>query len=503
MKKKINIIGAGIAGLSAGCYLQMNGYETEIFEMHTLPGGLCTAWERQGYHFDGCIHWLVGSSPSDVFYNLWNELVDMRNFRFIYDEEYLRIEDKFGKYISLYKDADKLEKELLTKAPEDKKLILELVNDIKKFSGLDLPVDIAPETMTVADILKMIAKIAPYFYKIRKWNKFDFRQYSEKFQNPLLQKAIEYAFVPEMSAFFFIYSMAGMHRKGSGYPVGGSLNLSRQIEKRYFELGGNIHYNSKVVKIETDSDTPNSAVTGIKLENGDSHGSDIVISAADGHYTIFEMLGGKYVDNKIRKIYDTYIPFSSYIQVSLGVARKFDNVPSKLIFPPDKPIRIDEQTSWDVLETRIFNFDPTMAPVGKTVITVILGTSEYLYWVDLKKNNPGQYKAEKTRIASEVIDAIDCRFGNVKQFLEVTDVSTPATVIRYTNNWKGSFEGWVLTPEIGLKQIKKTLPGLQNFYMAGQWVEAGGGLPAVLMSGRNVAQVICKKDKKKFSTLSF
>ena len=62
-KKKIGIIGAGMAGLSAGCYLQMNGYDTEIFEASNSPGGLVTAWKRKGYAIDGCIHGLVGSSP--------------------------------------------------------------------------------------------------------------------------------------------------------------------------------------------------------------------------------------------------------------------------------------------------------------------------------------------------------------------------------------------------------------------------------------------------------
>ncbi|OYT33480.1 hypothetical protein B6U96_15390 [Archaeoglobales archaeon ex4484_92] len=61
MSKKVIIIGAGIAGLSTGCYLQMNGYETQIFEMSQSPDGLCTSWKRKGYVFDGCIHWLVGS----------------------------------------------------------------------------------------------------------------------------------------------------------------------------------------------------------------------------------------------------------------------------------------------------------------------------------------------------------------------------------------------------------------------------------------------------------
>jgi len=49
MAKKVVIIGAGIAGLSAGCYARMNGYDVEIHEAHHLPGGLCTAWKRQGY----------------------------------------------------------------------------------------------------------------------------------------------------------------------------------------------------------------------------------------------------------------------------------------------------------------------------------------------------------------------------------------------------------------------------------------------------------------------
>ena len=56
MEKSIIIIGAGIAGLSAGCYGQMNGYRTQIFEMGTKPGGLCTSWKRKGYTIDGCIH---------------------------------------------------------------------------------------------------------------------------------------------------------------------------------------------------------------------------------------------------------------------------------------------------------------------------------------------------------------------------------------------------------------------------------------------------------------
>ena len=50
MDKSLIIIGAGVAGLAAGCYAQMNGYRSQILDLHTIPGGLCTWW-RRGDHF--------------------------------------------------------------------------------------------------------------------------------------------------------------------------------------------------------------------------------------------------------------------------------------------------------------------------------------------------------------------------------------------------------------------------------------------------------------------
>lgn len=44
---------------------------------------------------------------------------------------------------------------------------------------------------------------------------------------------------------------------------------------------------------------------------GFEHRGDIVISAADGHTTILDMLEGKYLDDKIRRYYDE-LPFPAY-----------------------------------------------------------------------------------------------------------------------------------------------------------------------------------------------
>jgi phytoene dehydrogenase-like protein len=84
LEKSIIIIGAGVAGLAAGCYAQMNGYRSQIFELHDIPGGLCTAWERKGYLVDGCIHYLFGSAPGQPFNQVWQAYPGIRIGRPIY-----------------------------------------------------------------------------------------------------------------------------------------------------------------------------------------------------------------------------------------------------------------------------------------------------------------------------------------------------------------------------------------------------------------------------------
>ncbi len=74
MSDSILIIGAGIAGLSAGCYAQMNGYRSQIFELHHHPCGLCTSWKRRDYLFEAGVQSVTGTSPQSKVYQLWEEL---------------------------------------------------------------------------------------------------------------------------------------------------------------------------------------------------------------------------------------------------------------------------------------------------------------------------------------------------------------------------------------------------------------------------------------------
>src|SRR5512133_2488751 len=119
----IIIIGAGFGGLSAGIYGRLNGYNTRIFEMHYKPGGLCTSWIRKGYTFDGCIHWLTGSSPLSGLHDIWEETGIAANRKIIDPDEYMRYEDNSGRTLIFYTNINRLEKHLLEFSPADRRPI--------------------------------------------------------------------------------------------------------------------------------------------------------------------------------------------------------------------------------------------------------------------------------------------------------------------------------------------------------------------------------------------
>lgn len=496
MEKSIIIIGAGIAGLSAGCYGQMNGYRTQLFEMNDKPGGLCTAWKRSGYTFDGCIHSVGGTNPNFKLYHYWNELIDMKKLEFFYHDMLGTVEDENGNVVRFFTDPDKLEKELKSIAPEDAKFIHGFIKAVKKLANFDLMPSKPLELWNPLDYYLSQFRVAPVLYYLTKWRK-SVEDTTKKCKNPLLKRVLNQDFFSHFPALFLILSLGHLHNKNSGYPIGGSLPFARLLEKKYLELGGKIHYKSKVTKINTKD---NQAI-GITLENGETHNdADIVISAADGYYTIFKMLEEQYINKKIRKLYSEHPIFPSAVLIFLGVSRTFENEPSGIDLSLKKALVVDEQSKLDRIPITIYNFDPTLAAKGKTCIRVILNTDNYQYWNDLRKNNKQNYNQEKDRIAKEIIEILDQRFGNIKNNIDVIDVATPATFKRYTNNWKGGTQGWEWTPGLIPEFIKKELPGLENFYLIGQWVEPGGGVPTAAWSGRNVIRIICKRDKRPFVT---
>jgi phytoene dehydrogenase-like protein len=496
MEKSIIIIGGGLTGLATGCYGRMNGYKTTIFEMHKIAGGVCTGWNRQGYTIDGAMNWLVGSSPQNSFYKFWEELGAAQKWKIYNHDLYSVTEDKEGNTLNIYCDADRFEQYLLEIAPEDKEVIKELAQGIRDFSHFDMPAEKPAELNNMLDKIKAV-KMLPMLMLMKKWMKVSIGDFIKRLKNAHLRRMLSLAFGSDSWPMMIIFWMLGFqHNKSAGYVVGGALELVRFLEERYRALDGEIHFNVGVEKILVE----NNKAVGIKLADGSEHHADWIVSAADGRTTIFDMLEGKYIDDAIKNRYDNPDLFSPLVYIGLGVTDRVEEIPpsvSGLSFPLDTPITIagKEHQRMGVLT---YSYDPSLAPEGKTVLKVQFET-DYDYWEKLYQD-PEHYKAEKERIADEVIDRFDKRFPGLAEKVEMRDVATPMTWVRYTGNWRGSYEGWMFSAETFTSSMRKTLPGLDNFYMAGQWVNPGGGMPTAAMSGNHTIQLICKQDKKKFVT---
>jgi phytoene dehydrogenase-like protein len=504
MEKSIIIIGAGIAGLSAGCYGQMNDYKTQIFEMHDQPGGLCTSWKRKGYTFDGCIHWLIGSRPGNSFHRTWQELGAVQGRDFVHHDAFLRIQDSNGQTLILYTDPDRLEQHMKTLSPQDSSLIEELCEGVRVFSRFTPPTDKPRELCGPLDGVKIMVKMLPFMRAFGKYGKTMLQDFAARFRDPFLRQAIRFSlyFDQDSPLFALLFTLAEMHNRNAGYPVGGSLALAQAIERRYLDLGGEIHYRSRVDEILVESGeargrSAHDRVVGVRLSDGARHQADLVVSAADGRTTIFDMLGGKYADEEIHRRYETWPVCKPAVQVSLGVARDFSDEPHMVTYLLDEPIVVAGEAHRH-LSVRHYCCDPTMAPPGKSVIQVLMG-SNHRYWKDAYEERE-RYQAEKQQVALAVIDQMERRFPGFTGAVEAVDVATPVTTERYTGNWQGSIMAWATTTEtMGREQMSRTLPGLENFYMIGQWVE-GGGLPPVATSGRDVIRVVCHEDGRAFET---
>jgi phytoene dehydrogenase-like protein len=466
MQNKIIIIGAGIAGLSAGIFGQMNGFDTEIFEMHDQPGGLCTAWKRHGYTFDGCIHWLVGSNPQSGLHQFWNQVGAFENKKIINREYFRQFEGAEGKKLILYSDVEQLERHLLSLSPRDAAPIRQLTDAIREFSGGE----VISENSSAQKLIKM-----------------GMRQFALEFKDSFLQEAIA-TLEPTQ---FILSTLAYYNNQDAGWPEGGSLEFARGIEKKYLSLGGKIHYRARVKDIIVE----NGQATGIRLADGATHPADLVISSADGFETLHQILDGKYIDERLEAIYTRSTPYPSSVQISLGVDCDLSDQPHSLLIKLHSPIVVGEYKR-PYLSVNHYSYDKSMCPPGKSVLTTLIH-SDYAYWEKLHQD-PAAYQAEKERLANEVIRTVESRFPEVKGKIEVVDVATPLTYHRYTGAWEGCYMSWMIMPDELRNNIPVTLPGLNNFYMTGQWTWSGGGLPVALMSARGCLMNICKQRGKKF-----
>lgn len=510
-KPTLIVIGAGVAGMATGVYAQMSGFDSQIFEMHVLPGGCCTAWSRRGYIFDYCIEWLTGSGAGNDANRVWRELGALDGKAVKNFDLFNRVVDQDGRSVTFYNDPDRLERHLAEVSPDDVAMTRAFCADLRRFVKLDMYPFLKPWPLkTWREKLRMIVELLPSFRLFWRTAATPMKAFCAKLKSPLLRRAFPNIFSQDPECFPvlpYLFNLASAFNGNAGFPEGGSLALSKSIEERYRSLGGRVAYRRQVKRILVEGDR----AVGVELMDGAQHYADVVVSACDGYTTIYKMLEGKYVSKTIKKLYEEILvkpelTYPGVMSVFLGIDGEFgEDEPhsTTYLLGENDAVALPSASQKSLVVQHRSRYSSGFAAPGKSVIHCTYFT-DYHFWKQLRTENRAAYRAEKRKVAAFVQDFLERRYPGMRDRTEIVNVTSPATTERYTGNHAGSILAWKSFTEaedLANKLIDKEgmrLPGLRGFYMAGQWI-GGGSLIRAAASGRFVTQFICRDMKRPFN----
>ncbi|MCL2802188.1 MAG: FAD-dependent oxidoreductase [Treponema sp.] len=484
--KKVVVIGAGIAGLSAAIYAQRSGFDVTLCEQHFIAGGMCTSWKRKGYLFEGAVHWLTGSSKKTTLYQVWKETGALNDdIKVLLEDPFYAI-DHEGQILYLYRDINKTIKQLIAVSPKDKKKLCRLAKDVKAFSNVQMPVyDIKdvktenPKRMGFGTLIKMMPAL-PVLSKI---GKISCKEYIEQIENPGIRRLLNV--VPgDFSAVSLIATLATRNIGDGGYPEGGSLAMTDRMVKTFEGLSGKLLLKTKVKKINVG----NGIVTGITLDNS-AGGSDFL--PADAVIVTQETI------NAARQLFD--IPLDPWVNelcentkpmvctfISVGIKAEIPQMPIPA-WELKEPVTYAGETITEIGFNNYNGYD--YSPKGCTTLTTAFMGDTYDFWK--KAKDEGRYDEEKCALAKQIERVICERFPQAIGNIEVIDVATPLTYERYTGAYHGSWMS-VAAPGEKMKSWPAYLKNARGVFFAGHRMMSPGGLPVAVFTGRQAAQMVCR-----------
>jgi len=481
---KTVIVGAGLTGLSAGIHLARKGAEVDIYERAPWAGGVCTAWRRSGYRFDGCIHWMVGLKPGDGFYRMYREVEALGADTVSHFGEFL-LQEIGGTLYKIPMETEAFRAFLKGISPEDAAAVDSLCNDIGKVARVR---SLFPLIEGPADVLHLFSDMGG-FRAMMRYSRQTMAEYAAAFQSPLIRAILLNLMSGEFAVSGLVMMLGTRMGKNAGYPLGGAEDVIRRMERALSDAGGRLHLNTSVEEILVE----NGRAAGVRTREGEAR-ADCVIAACDMDTVLHKLLKGEHPHPQLDQMLREETLFDPLALVSFGVKKRFGIPYDAASY--ECAIATSPDTKAEGFSLRSFDFDPSAAPPGKSSVMAML-TAPLPYWETLRKEDTEGYQEAKKRLAADVAAEIEKRFPGFTAEIEVTDVSTPATYVRLNSLYKASFEGFAPTPRAFQKRIEPTVPGVSGLLLAGQWMLPGGGICTAVMSGRDAAKAAAKGLKRR------
>ena len=488
------IVGSGLGGLACAAAFARQGFRPLVLEKHDRAGGYATAFERPGgFVFDVSLH-STTVGERDGIHNLipgFPEITDVdfvphrHLYRAVFPDYDFRVEQKnLQAYIDL----------LTGYFPEETEGIKALFGDMK-----GLVTDIG-KLMSAGGQVDMSRFPVDFPFLFQNYAKTWGQMVDAKITNPKLKAVVSsqwgyYGLPPsKLAAFYYAMPAIGYLEEGGYYPRGRSQNISNAFVGFIEKHGGKVLLKTEVEKILTEG----GAAYGVRAKDGKTYKAKVVVSNANAYDTFHSMLDGtESLADYLAQLERYSVSLSSF-QVFLGLKKDLvrdAGITDTEIFVAsgyDDDAAYEAGRRADVEScgyglTLYDNLFEGYSPKGKSTVNII-ALQGYDPWEkyapDYWNGNKTAYRAEKERMARVLIERVEKTFlPGLSKAIEVMEVGTPLTNIRYTRNHRGAVYGWDQTLDnSGQTRLPHKTP-VKNLFLAGAWTRPGHGYSAVIMSG--------------------
>lgn len=497
--KKVTVIGAGVAGLASAIRLQHAGYQVNLYEKESTPGGKMNQIEMDGYRFDlgptivmmpemyREVFELCGRDPDD--YIPMEKLDPMYQVYFSKDP---------SNPINVSSNLIEWTKTLESFSKEDATGFYNYLSDIYK--GYNVAMD---------SIIQRPFRKQSDFYNLSMLKKGmtmkaggSAHQFMGNYiKNPRLKQIISFQTLyigisPIKSPSFYTMIPMIQFLYGIWFIKGGMYTMATSMEKLFLELGGTVHYNTPIDEVLIE----NKQAIGVRT-NQETIKSDYVLCNADFPYAMKHLVQnkhakGKYTDRKIDKMKYT----CSCMVMYLGMDRKYDDIEHihNFIFDEDLEKNMHDIFAGNKLKQASFymyiasKLDPTLAPEGKDGLYIMMPVSNvataHYEWND-------ETVAEYRTYILNTLKSIK-GFENIENEIVSERCFTPLDLESKFNAYNGAAFGLLpnMLQSSHLRPQSKA-KNCSNLYFTGSSTHPGAGVPIVLMSAKIAVQELIHDDQ--------
>jgi phytoene desaturase len=485
MKKAI-IVGSGIAGIASAIRLRNKGYDVQVIEKNSYPGGKLTQLYGNGYRFDAGpslftmpnlvteLFEISGKKPSDYFN--FDQLNVLCNYfyedgtRISASSDITTFADEIGEKTtdSAQQVKNHLEKSAFIYKVTEEQFLNKSLHKISSFFSFS----------TLNSILKL-----PFLNIFSSMNQVNEKAFNDSKTIRIFNRYATYNGSNPYKASGILNIIPHLEfGLGAYLPKGGMHEITNSLVKLAKEIGVQFHFNEEVIAIETKNKLAKNVVT-----KSSSYDGDIVVCNADIH-TVYEKLIPS--AKKLAKV-DKQERSSSALIFYWGISKEFPELDvHNILFTEDYKTEFDH-----LFDSKTIYKDPTIyinitskhikedAPKHKENWFVMINVPS-IYEQD--------WESMITQARKNILHKISRILGeNIENLIEFEEQLTPQLIQDKTNSFKGSLYGTSSNNRFSAFFRHKNFSNeYKNLFFCGGSVHPGGGIPLALSSAKIIDKFI-------------